>query len=338
MDNGIDVTSSVTDNGDGTYTYTITGVTVDHTVNVTFANNTYILTVNVTGSGTVTKSPDQSVYDYGTQVTLTATPATGYHFLNWTGDVPSGHETDNPLTVTMDSDKTITANFAINTYTITASAGTGGIVIPPTQTVNYGGNASVTITPDTGYHIKNVLIDGRSVTVTDPNNPFTYTFSNVTSNHTIEAQFEINANTFTFHIPTNWSIISVPFETDPSLLTSNANIQYLFYWDGNFWQIPTTLQSGIGYLVYNTSLSTIDITLTGTPTSSPFTEPATGNWQVIGNPFTTTCSLSSTSTITYFFYWDGNFWQTADPNNLQPGIGYLMLTNGTGILTFTENP
>ena len=44
-----------------------------------------------------------------------------------------------------------------------------------------------TITPDTGYHILDVLVDGGSVGAVD-----TYTFNNVTENHTIHATFEIN--------------------------------------------------------------------------------------------------------------------------------------------------
>jgi uncharacterized repeat protein (TIGR02543 family) len=69
------------------------------------------------GSGTVAWSPtnDGSVspetFVDGTSVTLTPT-ATGGVFVGWTGDVPSGHEQDNPLTVTMNQDRSITANFA----------------------------------------------------------------------------------------------------------------------------------------------------------------------------------------------------------------------------------
>lgn len=72
----------------------------------------YTLNVTVTGGGTVTKSPDQAQYEAGTVVQLTATPLNAlYRFVNWSGDA-SG--TTNPLSVTMNGNKSITANFASN--------------------------------------------------------------------------------------------------------------------------------------------------------------------------------------------------------------------------------
>ena len=85
---------------------------------------------------------------------------------------------------------TIAATFAILTYTITPTAGAGGTITPGTlQTVNYGGSATFTIAPDTGFVIDDVLVDGVS-------NPAavtagSYTFSNVTANHTIAATFKV---------------------------------------------------------------------------------------------------------------------------------------------------
>ena len=77
----------------------------------------YNVTINVNGNGTVTGA-NTGTYLEGTELTLTATPAEHYEFTGWTGDVTS---TDNPLTVTVNSDMTITANFQEHTkYTITA--------------------------------------------------------------------------------------------------------------------------------------------------------------------------------------------------------------------------
>ena len=59
---------------------------------------------------------------------------------------------------------TISASFAINTYTITPSAGANGSISPATvQTVNYGATPSFTITPATGYYVADVQVDGVSV-------------------------------------------------------------------------------------------------------------------------------------------------------------------------------
>jgi len=70
--------------------------------------------------------------------------------------------------------------------TITASANTGGTITPSgTITVNYGDSKTFTITPNSGYKIKDVLVDGGSV-----GSVSSYTFQNITSSHTIEATFE----------------------------------------------------------------------------------------------------------------------------------------------------
>ena len=71
------------------------------------------------------------------------------------------------------------------THTITATAGTGGSISPSgTVTVNEGASRTFTITPNSGYAISNVLVDGQSVGAVR-----SYTFSNVRSNHTISASF-----------------------------------------------------------------------------------------------------------------------------------------------------
>ncbi|MCS4122862.1 CARDB domain-containing protein [Salinibacter ruber] len=67
----------------------------------------FTLDVSAT-NGTVEKDPDQQSYADGKEVELTANPDDGYVFDKWTGDV-SG--TESPITITMDSDKSITANF-----------------------------------------------------------------------------------------------------------------------------------------------------------------------------------------------------------------------------------
>src|SRR5205085_11472091 len=71
------------------------------------STQTYALNVSAT-NGTVAKNPDQPNYASGSQVVLTATPSGGYQFSGWSGDA-SG--TQNPLTITVDSNKNITANF-----------------------------------------------------------------------------------------------------------------------------------------------------------------------------------------------------------------------------------
>ncbi|MBC8001704.1 MAG: hypothetical protein H7X97_03865, partial [Opitutaceae bacterium] len=89
---------------------------------------TQTLTISTNGSGAVTRNPNNVAYPNGAVVTLTATPAGGWQFGSWSGDI-SG--VINPTNVLMDSDKAITANFlAIPTYSLTVGVAGSGTVVP----------------------------------------------------------------------------------------------------------------------------------------------------------------------------------------------------------------
>ena len=94
--------------------YTFPAVHTNQTISASFAINQYTLTLATGGGGTVTPVPNQPTYDHGTNVQLTASPAVGWNFDFWTGDA-SGSV--NPLTVVMDANKGITANFGQHFYT-----------------------------------------------------------------------------------------------------------------------------------------------------------------------------------------------------------------------------
>jgi uncharacterized delta-60 repeat protein len=72
----------------------------------------YTLTINSGEGGTTEPSPGSYDYDCGTLVKITANPDSGYEFSNWSGDVPSGYENNNPLFFTIGLDASITANFS----------------------------------------------------------------------------------------------------------------------------------------------------------------------------------------------------------------------------------
>ena len=98
--------------GTGTFTVTMTAATIV-TANFT-TPSCYTLTTSVSppGSGTIGAIPAPNCtggkYTSGTVVKLTATPKTGYIFSKWSGSVSS---TNNPVSVTMNANKTITGNF-----------------------------------------------------------------------------------------------------------------------------------------------------------------------------------------------------------------------------------
>lgn len=97
-------------------TYTTAAITADCTVVATFTHNTYPLTIIKTGKGTVTSTPTgiscgsdcTAEYDYGTEVTLIATPTSGATFTGWSGDGCTGI---GECKVTMDAQKEISATF-----------------------------------------------------------------------------------------------------------------------------------------------------------------------------------------------------------------------------------
>ena len=166
-------------------TYTFNNVTLNHTINATFKLSIYTITA-AAGSGGSISPADNVLVDCGSDKTFTAKPDTGYHFTGWSGDA-SG--TTNPLTITnITSAKTITANFAINTYAVNFIAGANGSITGDTsQTVNHGSSATaVTAMPDTGYHFTGWSGGEFSGT----SNPLT--ISNITAAKTITANFAID--------------------------------------------------------------------------------------------------------------------------------------------------
>ena len=66
------------------------------------------LTINATSGGTTTPPPATYPHDLNSQVTVRGNPNPNYRFANWTGDASGS---DNPITLTIDRDKTIRANF-----------------------------------------------------------------------------------------------------------------------------------------------------------------------------------------------------------------------------------
>ena len=94
---------------------------------------------SVTGGGT---------FASGTQVSLTATPSSGYNFSGW-----SNGSTTNPLTVTLTSNTSITANFQVivNSYSLTVTAGEGGSVSSEGGEYEEGTEVTITAIPDEGY-------------------------------------------------------------------------------------------------------------------------------------------------------------------------------------------
>jgi uncharacterized repeat protein (TIGR02543 family) len=109
-------------------------------VTATFAPAQYALTLQTDGEGQASASPAQAEYDSGAEVTLTAEPADGWEFAGWTGGVTG---TDNPVTVTMDADQTVTATFQAIQYALTLETVGQGQVTPSPNLAAYDPGAQV---------------------------------------------------------------------------------------------------------------------------------------------------------------------------------------------------
>ena len=133
---------------------------------------------------------------------MTAVPNAGYHFVNWSDASTANPRTDTNVTANV----SVTANFAINTYTLTYTAGANGSISGTSpQTVNHGANGTpVTAVPNTGYHFVN-WSDGSTA------NPRTDT--NVTANVSVTANFAINTYTLTYTAGANGSITGTSPQT-----------------------------------------------------------------------------------------------------------------------------
>ena len=98
------------------------------------------------GGGTIVGAGE---YVTSSIVTLTASENTGYDFVGWTGDVTS---TDNPLTITVNRDMTITANFTKEQYTLTVLANDAAKGdVTGSGTYEYGTEVEITATAKPGY-------------------------------------------------------------------------------------------------------------------------------------------------------------------------------------------
>jgi len=181
-----------------------------------FKLNTYTLTV-VALNGTVLKVPLQTTYNYGTVVNLTATPNTGFSFVSWTGDATG---LVNATSVTMNSNKTVTANFTavvVNTYTLNVTAVNGTVLKVPSKTAyNSGEIVVLTATPATGY-----VFSSWSGDATGSLNPVSVTMN---SNKNVTANFTaVVANTFTLNVIANNGTVS----KNPNLVfyPSGSNVE-----------------------------------------------------------------------------------------------------------------
>ena len=161
------------------------------TITAQWTVNQYTIAYDLAG-GTAEGNPDTYTIETGA-FTLKNPTKSGYTFTGWSG---TGLDGENNMTVTIPTgstgNRTYTAHWRYNGsghsysyYTIKATAGAGGSISPSGNvSVREGRDQTFTITPDKGYAVSNVKIDGKSIGAVK-----SYTFENVSRTHTIEVIF-----------------------------------------------------------------------------------------------------------------------------------------------------
>lgn len=165
----------------------------DKTVEVGFSLKTFDITVTPGENGSITGIA--TGIEYGQNATFQVQANDHYHIASITKDgtdiTPVEGTASKEITFSgiTDGEHTLEATFAKDHYTITANAGEHGSITPESADVDHGEDQSFQITPDIGYVVESLLIDGNAVELQR-----TYDFIYVQSAHTISATFTMDEN------------------------------------------------------------------------------------------------------------------------------------------------
>jgi len=287
---------------------------IANTVTVTAVKSNQTITWNQTLSATYGDPP----------ITLTASSSSGLAITYSSSNTSVAGVSGNTLTIVGVGSATITASQAgdsnynaatdvtntitVNTkqYTITASAESGGSISPSGYiSVSSGGSQSFSFTPITGYDIDQVLIDGTNNTTAVSTG--SYTFSNVTANHTISVSFKQMQYTITFD--TQGGTVSptsqdVTYGSAVGTLPTPTRAGYTF----GGWFTGTN-GSGAQYTSTTVYTSTSNITLYAQWTTNPVysistsSNPSSGGTTSGGGSIVsgTSCIVSATASSGYSF-------------------------------------
>lgn len=180
--------------------YTFYDISSDHTISAHFSSSnssSFTITASASTGGSITPSGTRTV-SQGNSLTFSISPNQGYAisqvYVDGIGQGPLKSYTFSGIS----ANHTILATFTSDipsTYTIITAAGSGGSISPNGDiTVNRGSDKLFTITPDSGYRVSNVTVDGIAKGAIT-----SYTFYDVTLDHTIVATFASNSTSPTFY-------------------------------------------------------------------------------------------------------------------------------------------
>jgi hypothetical protein len=256
--------------------YTFTNITAAHTISATFIVGSNTITASAGANGSISPSGSVSVA-WGANQTFLISPNACYQI----ADVLVDGISQGPISIytftNVTAAHTISASFTLLTYGITASAGSNGTISPNgLNTVNCGANQSFTIQANSGFNIQDLVVDGVS------QGPLsTYTFTNVTAIHTINAVFSTASLTITATAGANGSISP----SGVQVVNSGSNLQFNVQ-ANSCYQISDVLVDGISQGPISTyTFTNISVSHTIAASFSPIT-------------FVITASSGSNGTVT----------------------------------------
>ena len=310
------------------YTFNVTG---NRTLVANFALNTYSITATAdpTAGGTVTGA---GTYNHGASCTLTATANTGYTFVNWTKN-GTQVSTNASYTFNVTGNRTLVANFALNSYSITATANpTAGGTVTGAGTYNQGASCTLTATANTGYTFTNWTENGSVVST---NADYTFT---VEGARTLVANFTLNSYTIAATAnPSAGGTVSGAGEYNHGTsctLTATANTGYTFTnWTENGSVVSTDSNSsftveGARILVANFTLNSYTIAATANPNDGG-TVSGAGEYDYGAN-----CTLTATANTGYTF---ANWTENGSVVSTDASYTFTVTSNRNLVANFTLN-
>jgi len=173
-------------------TYTFENVRDDHAIEALFEKFTYEVVATAGENGTITPEGTKTV-ECGEDITFAIVPDDCYYILDVLVDGESVGAVETYTFENVRDDHTIEALFEKFTYEVVATAGENGTITPEgTQTVECGDDIQFTFTPDEGYGVDQVNVDGDPVApegATDTTDK-TYKFENIRDDHDINVTFK----------------------------------------------------------------------------------------------------------------------------------------------------
>ncbi len=197
---------------------------------------TYSLNISIIGNGIVTRNPDNTGYPESQSVQLTATPASGYYFIRWEGDLTGNA---NPVTVITTGNKTIKAVFSTSPNMDGGGGGSGGSIPPPINPTLAAGETDVTTKMDLTGKFTEIILAKSADNVVSLNIDQGITAKDVNGNNISKISIQ-PIQTSAIKPPEFSTYVTLPYELSPGGTTFSQSITVVFSYNQNL--IPPGIQ------------------------------------------------------------------------------------------------